>query len=86
MKIKFEEIKKQQVDAIHKRVKAIGIKGLRLLHDHYLKNTEDINVCTLNDCLWLMSIKHEIKTIKEKYGTGCPEKIAEAQRDAKGNK
>ena len=32
-----------------------------------------------------MCIKKEITNIKEKYGTGCPEKIAEMQREEKKN-
>ena len=32
-----------------------------------------------------MGIKKEITNIKEKYGTGCPEKIAEMQREEKKN-
>jgi|MDTC01.3.fsa_nt_gb hypothetical protein len=75
----------QQVKAIEKKCKSFGIKNLRHLHSHYLSVVEDIDVCTLNDCLWLMGIKREITNIKEKYGTGCPEKIAEMQRGEKKN-
>ena len=74
---------KEQAEAVQKKCKQIGIKALRHLHSHYLSIIEDVNVCTLNDCLWLMCIKKEIANIKEKYGTGCPEKIAEIQREEK---
>tara|TARA_R100001460_G_scaffold97901_1_gene140585 strand:+ start:226 stop:489 length:264 start_codon:yes stop_codon:yes gene_type:complete len=73
----------QQPLAIQEKCERINIKSLRHLHSHYLSIVEDVNLCTLNDCLWLMCIKKEIANIKEKYGTGCPEKIAEIQRKEK---
>lgn len=66
---------------IQKKCTKIGIKGLRLLHNHYLGNIDNVHICSLSDCIWLMAIKGEILRIKEKYGTGCPEKIKEIQEN-----
>ncbi len=79
------QISSERAEAIQDKCSKIGIKSLRHLHSHYLGIVDDINICTLNDCLWLMCIKQEITNIKEKYGTGCPEKIAEMQREEKKN-
>jgi len=66
---------------IQKKCTKIGIKGLRLLHNHYLGNIDNVYICSLSDCIWLMAIKGEILRIKEKYGTGSPEKIKEIQEN-----
>ena len=80
-------ITQEQAEAVAKRVNIMGndhtIKYLRILHDHYLRIVDDVQICTFNDCLWLMCIKKEITAIKKKYGTGCPEKIAEMQKKEK---
>jgi len=72
-----------RANEIQKKCTKIGIKGLRLLHNHYLDNVNNMNICTLADCIWLMAIKQEIARIKAKYGTGCPEKINEMKESEK---
>lgn len=75
----------QQGFLIQKKCRNIGIKSLRHLHSHYLGIVDDVDLCTFNDCLWLMCIKKEIANIKEKYGTGCPEKIEEMKKLERNN-
>ena len=71
----------RQAKAIQKKCSNIGINSLRHLHEHYTGLVDDVDLTTLNDCLWLMCIKKEIATIKEKYGTGNPKKIEEIKKN-----